>query len=146
MRLINKMILEDIYAYGHENISCIHSSTIELTKDQNVTKRGTCILGIKATKSCFDLNEETKKKIKHGNKLTIKIKVDNEIDTFYGYGHPNLTLLNPNEMVFRKSDYICDRTVLIRCSKASRDLNNKLIDKIKVSNKQFLIQFLDDGV
>ena len=49
-------------------------------------------------------------------------------------------------MVFRKSDYICDRTVLIRCSKASRDLNNKLIDKIKISNKQFLIQFLDDGV
>ena len=140
------MILEEIYAFGHENISCIHSSTIELTKDQNVTKKGTCILGLKATKGCSDLNEETKKAIRYGKKITIKIKVDNEYDTFYGFGHPNLNLLNPNEMVFRKSDFICDRTVLIRCSKASRDLKNALIDKIKVSNKQFLIQFLDDEV
>lgn len=138
------MILEEIIAFGHENIRCIHSSTIELTKDQNITKRGTCILGIKATKGCLDLNKETKKRIRLGRKLTIKIKVDDEWDTFYGYGHPNLKLLNPNEMVFRKSDYICERTVLIRCSKASRDINSKLIEKIKVSNKQFLIQFLDN--
>ena len=138
------MILEEILAYGHENISCTHSSTIELTKDQKVTKRGTCILGIKATKGCSDLKEETKTIIRCGKKLTIKIKLDNFIDIFYGYGHPNLRLLNSNEMVFRKSDYICDRTVLIKCSKASRDLNNDLKDKIKVSNKQFLIQFIDD--
>jgi hypothetical protein len=138
------MILEEIFAYGHENISCIHSSTIELTKDPNVTKRGTCILGIKATKACRDLKEVTKNKIREGKKFTILIKVDNETEMFYGYGHTNLKLLNSNEMVFRKSDFICDRTVLIRCSKASNDLSKSLIDQIKDSNKRFLIQILDD--
>jgi hypothetical protein len=138
------MILEEIFAYGHENISCIHSSTIELTKDAHITKRGTCILGINATKACIDLNDLTKKKIKNGNKLTIIINIDNEREMFYGYGNPNLTLVNKNDMVFRKSNFICDRTVLIRCSKASNDLNKNLINKIKVSNKQFSIQFIDD--
>ncbi|TFG16486.1 MAG: DUF371 domain-containing protein [Promethearchaeota archaeon] len=140
------MILEEIFAYGHKNISCIHSSTIELTKDHSVTKRGSCILGIKATKACSDLNEKTKKRIRDGKKLTIVIKLENQIDTFYGYGHSCLKLLNTNEMVFRKSDYICDRTVLILCSKASNELNRPLIEKIKGSKKKFLVQFLDDNV
>ena len=138
------MLLEEIFACGHENISCIHSSTIELTKDSHITKRGTCILGINATKACIDLNDLTKKKIKNGNKLTIIINIDNESEMFYGYGNPNLTLVNKNDMVFRKSNFICDRTVLIRCTKASNDLNKNLINKIKVSNKQFSIQFIDD--
>jgi len=138
------MILEEIFAYGHKNISCVHSSTIELTKDHSVTKRGSCILGIKATKACIDLNEKTKKRIRDGKKLTIVIKLENQIDTFYGYGHSSLKLLNVNEMVFRKSDYICDRTVLIRCSKASNELNRPLIEKIKGSKKKFIVHFLDD--
>ena len=138
------MILEQIYSYGHENISCSHKSTIEITKDLYITEKGTCILGIKATKACFDLNNKIKKKIKEGKKLYITIRVDDLYDTFYGYGHPNLTLLNDHEMVFRKSDYICDRTVLIRCSKASNDLKKELVEKIQDSKKRFLITFTEN--
>jgi hypothetical protein len=138
------MILEEIYAYGHENISCSHSSTIELTKDPYLTKRGTCILGIKATKACSDLNEITKDKIRHGKRLSILIKIDDVCEEFYGFGHANLKLLNNKDMVFRKSNFICDRTVLIGCSKASGDLNKELINKIRNSKKRFLIIFSDN--
>jgi hypothetical protein len=139
------MILEEIFAFGHKNISCSHSSTIELTKDSYVTNKGNCILGLKATIACSDLKENTKKKIRNGEKITIVIKVDNKIERFHGYGNKNLKLLNENEMVFRKSDFICDRTVLIKCSKASNDLNREIINKIRNNNKRFLILFIEDN-
>ena len=56
-------ILDEISAFGHENILCTHKTTIELTKDEFVSKKGNCILGIKASKSCSDLNTELKNQI-----------------------------------------------------------------------------------
>jgi len=138
------MILEKIFAYGHENISCTHHSTIEITKESSITQKGTCILGVKATKACYDLNDAIKKKIRQGMRFLVIIKIDEICDSFYGYGDPNLTLLNDHEMVFRKSNFICDRTVLIRCSKASNELNSKLINKIKDQKRRFSILFTND--
>lgn len=137
------IILEKIEAFGHENIRCSHSSTIEITKDTFLTAKGTCILGINATKACFDLSPKVKEKIQNGNRFNIIIKVDNLIETFYGSGHKDLTLFSKKDMVFRKSDFICDRTVLINCSKASFDLNRNLIEKINTSDKKFSIIFCE---
>jgi len=35
-------ILEKIVAFGHVNVSCIHKSTIEITKEDYLTYKGTC--------------------------------------------------------------------------------------------------------
>ena len=136
------MILEKIYAYGHENILCTHKTTIELTKDNYVSEKGNCILGIKASKSCFDLNSNLKKIIKSGNvKVKVIISVDNIADSFFGFGNKDLTLLNKKDIVFRLSEYICDRTVLIKCTKSSQDLNRKLVNKLKSPHIKFHVIF-----
>ena len=135
------MILEKISAYGHENILCTHKTTIELTKENSITKRGNCILGIKATKSCIDLNPILKKYIKKEKKIKVSIKVENLTDSFYGFGNKYLTLLDNKDLVFRKSDYICDRTVLINCSKSSNNLSRKLIKKLKNPTIKFSVIF-----
>jgi len=134
-------ILEKISAFGHENIQCTHSTTIEITKDSFLTNKGTCILGIKSSKACFDLNSKVKEKIKLGKKFTIVIKVGNYSDTFNGYGHQDLTLSSKKDMVFRKSEFICDRTVLINCSKSSNELNRQLIEKLNTTKKKVSIIF-----
>lgn len=134
-------ILEKIDVYGHENITCTHGSTIEITKDNYITKRGNCIIGINASKSCDNLNIDLKKRIKNGKKIKVYIKTEELSDFFYGYGNRKLTLINKKEMVFRKSNFICDRTVLINCSKSSNELNRKLIDKLKIPGKKFHIVF-----
>ena len=55
------------------------------------------------------------------------------------------SLTHEKDMVFRKSNYICNRTVLINCSKASSELNRDLIDKLKKTDKKFTLLFeLDD--
>jgi len=37
------IILDSINAIGHPFIKCTHSTTIDLTKDDYLTKEGTCI-------------------------------------------------------------------------------------------------------
>ena len=44
-------IIDTIDIMGHPFIQCIHNTTIEITKDNYLTKKGTCILGIKASKA-----------------------------------------------------------------------------------------------
>ena len=134
-------ILEEIEIYGHENVLCTHNTTIEITKDMHLTKNGNCILGIHATKACYDLNSNLKKKLQERNKVRISIHVDDLTDTFYGYGSSSLKLSSEKDMVFRKSDYICERTVLIKCTKSSSDLNRDLVNKLTTPGKKFSITF-----
>ncbi|MFW9901818.1 MAG: DUF371 domain-containing protein [Candidatus Thorarchaeota archaeon] len=135
------VILETITAYGHENILCTHSTTIEITKEKSLTKKGNCIIGIGASKACYDLNNNLKTKIKNGTKFKITLKIENLQDSFYGFGNKELKLLDKNDMVFRKSNFICDRTVLINCSKSSYEINRELIDKLKISGSKLSIIF-----
>ena len=132
-------IIERIQARGHENILSTHRTTIEITKDKNLTKRGDCIIGINASKACNDLTEELKILIKNGTKFKIILKADEMQDYFYGYGNRNLRLLDKNDMVFRKSDFICDRTVLINCSKSSVEINRDLTKTLRNPNSKLSI-------
>lgn len=134
-------ILDTINATGHPFIQCSHSTTIELTKEDYLTKKGNCILGIKASKACFDLIPELKRKILNGDKIEVIIKADDIFDSFYGYGSKSLTLLSKKDMVFRKSNFTCDKTVLINCTKSSIDLNRSLIKKLTNFDQQISIDF-----
>ena len=139
-------VLDSINATGHMLIQCTHTTTIELTKDDYLTKKGTCILGIKASKACYDLTPGLKRKIMAGEKIDVVIKVGDIVDQFYGYGSKNLTLLSKKDLVFRKSNFVCDRTILIKCTKSSSDLNRNLIKKLTNSKNQISIIFNGNDV
>lgn len=139
-------IIDTIEIMGHPFIQCIHNTTIELTKDNYLTKKGTCILGIKASKACYDLNPLLKKKIRNGAKIDVIIKVDEICDSFCGYGNKKLTLLSKKDIVFRKSDFICDRTILVNCTKSSNELSRNIIKRLVNPKKQFSILFKVNGV
>ena len=135
------VILETVTAYGHENILCTHNTTIEITKERSLTKKGNCIMGINASKGCFDLNQNLKKKIKDENKIKITLKLEDLQDSFIGFGSKDLRLLDKNDMVFRKSNFICDRTVLINCTKSSNEINPELIEKLRKPDVKLSIIF-----
>ena len=98
-------------------------------------------MGINATKSCIDLSPALKKKIKNGEKINVFIKTENLTDSFHGYGNSNLTLTSEIDMVFRKSDYTCGRTILINCTKSSNELNKELVMKLMRKNVKLTIIF-----
>ena len=124
-------IKEEIIAYGHKNIKALHESTMEITKDEFLTEKGDCIIGVKANKSCSELNEEFKIALKSGAKVKITIECENEKDEFFGFGSPALKLTDNRSIVIRKSDYIDERTAIILADKAAKDLKRSLIEKLR---------------
>jgi hypothetical protein len=134
-------IKEEFYAYGHELIQATHKTTLEITKDDHLTKRGNCIIAIKSEKACADLSPELKKIIKKdGSKVIIKIYVNNFEEIIEAEGSSKLILTSKNSIVIRKSDYIDERTLAIRANKASADLDRNLIKCLRSANSKVKIE------
>ncbi|MCS7097212.1 MAG: DUF371 domain-containing protein [Candidatus Methanomethylicia archaeon] len=121
------MLVEEIIAYGHPNIRAIHRSTIEITKESYLTKRGDCIIGIRSNKACADISEDFKKALRNRIMVKVLIKSGDFEDIIIGYGHPGLLLTDNTSIVIRRSNYVCHRTLLINSNKAAYNLNRNLI-------------------
>jgi hypothetical protein len=127
-----KRITETITAYGHPNILATHETTLEITKHFELTRRGNCIVAVKANKALADLAPKFKEAAKNENaKILITIKADGLYETICAYGNPKLTLTHKTDIVIRRSNYVCPRTLAIKANKAARDLQRKLIQKLR---------------
>jgi len=108
---------------GHKNILSLHQKTLEITKDDELTSNGDCIVGVSANISCVDLPEKMKKKIRNPKtKITFSIRVDNKKFTIQGNGSKKLSLKHTKDIVLRKSAFTCSRTIAINCDNASSDI------------------------
>jgi uncharacterized protein len=126
------LITEEIIFKGHTNVQSLHSRTIEITKDKDLTLNGDCIIGVNANKSCRDLSTEIKEKIKKNNSLIeIEIIVEPYSFVIKGNGNDNLLLSNHEDIVLRKSKFICDRTLSINCDFSSLDIPRNIINILK---------------
>ena len=128
------------WVYGHPNIKATHRSTIEFTKDPFCTPRGDCILGVKASKSVADLNEELKAEIRKGRKVWVRISCGGFTDELYGFGSRKLELKDPRSMVIRKSGFIDSRTLLINANKSAKDIDRKLVRKMMDPRSRALVE------
>lgn len=123
---------ENIMAWGHENIQVIHPSTLMFTKEKHLSKTGDCIVGVASDKAVTDLNQKFKDALRKPNaKLTITIEAGGLTEQINAYGSPKLILNHPTDIVIRKSDYICNRTLAIRADKSANDLPRELAEKLK---------------
>ncbi len=117
---------------GHENIRSNHQKTIEITKESNLTPQGDCIVGVNATSSCADLPQELKDKLRiSDSKVTFSINVGENEFVLKGKGHPNLILTHSEDIVIRKSDFICPRTLAVNCDKASNLLPREMVSLLQ---------------
>jgi hypothetical protein len=124
-------ITEVIIANGHENVLSTNKTTLEITKETHLTKKGNCILAVSANKGLADLTSEFKEALRKDNaRLTVTIETGNIIEIVKASGNPQLILTHPTDMVIRKSSYICDRTLAIQADKAAVDVSRKLVEKL----------------
>jgi len=113
---------------GHENIRSLHKNTIEITKESALTPSGDCIIGINAKYGCSEIPSKIKEKLKDPNSRVIfSIIVNDYIFKIKGTGHRDLICSDPNDIVLRKSDYVCPRTLAVNCDKASDSIPRELI-------------------
>jgi hypothetical protein len=131
---------EVVLARGHINIRASHGATLEFTKDVHLSKTGNCIIAVGTDKGVADLSFQFKETLRRPDaQLAILIEAGNMSEQVNASGSPRLTLAHLSDLVVRKSDYICSRTLAIRADKAARDLSRKFVQALKDPQQQVKI-------
>ena len=122
----------EIEFFGHENIRSTHKKTLEITKEKELTIRGDCIVGVNASASCHDIPQHIKEKLRDpDSEVRFSIMVQDHEFVIVGKGHKDLTLTHKEDIVIRKSDFVCPRTLAVRCDKASDILPREMVQLLQ---------------
>jgi hypothetical protein len=133
--------MEMVIARGHENITSKHKTTIEITKDEEISLRADCVVGVKADKSLVDFSEEFKKKARDRNSIIRAVlRAGGLQEEIVGRGHPNLTFSHKTDIVIRKSNYVCPRTLMINADKSSKELDRRLVKLLKNRDQKIVLE------
>ncbi len=117
---------------GHKHVLSLHEKTLEITKEENLTPKGDCILGVNSSMACIDIPEKMKIKIQNPKSI-IKFTINVGEFSFQikGQGSEKLTLKHVSDIVLRKSAFTCSRTIAINCDKASSDIPRDLVSLLQ---------------
>ena len=141
-------VVEEFLARGHPNITAKHPSTLEITKQDKLTKNGDCIIAVEATKGLWELSETFRRTCADDNsKIRLEVSAHGIVDVVYGKGNAMLTLNHPDEIVVRKSSYVSDRTLMIAANKAAGDLKRRLVTALRSLDTLVVIRIVvENGV
>ncbi len=132
--------METLTAWGHENVLSLHATTVEVTMEQRLTKKGDCIIGVGADTGLVDLSDEFKTAARSEDaEIKVTFKAGDVTETVTGRGHPDLTFTHKTDMVIRKSDFMCPRTLMIHADKSSAELDRKLINLLADRNQKLIV-------
>ena len=113
---------------GHKNTLSKHKTTLEFTRDEDLTLKGDCILGVNANKNFSEIKNSISS-LKDGNKIIVNIISLGKNSKYQDIlsGHYNGTFESNKEMVIRKSDFKDKRTLMINSNKAAIDVDRKIV-------------------
>lgn len=125
-------VMDYLDARGHPLIVATHPTTFEVTKNSWLTSRGSCIIGVKASKAALELSEDFKRMASmDGSRIKVVLEVDGVREEAHGVGCSKLGFTDGGSLVARKSVYTCGRTLMIRSDKAAVELSRSLISMLK---------------
>jgi uncharacterized protein len=128
------MFSDTIHAKGHHNILATHKTTLQITKDDQISKRADCIVAVSADKSLSDLASDVKTALSsNAAKTRLTIQAGHMSEVITGFGSAALTLSDADDMVIRKSAFVSGRTLMIGADKAARDLDRSFVEKLRKS-------------
>lgn len=123
---------EVIYCRGHRNVTARHPTTLEITTEDRLTPQGDCIIGIGAGRGLPGLSAHFRSLLAGDDAELVTLLLCGGLEvTIHSYGSGAMTLDHPSDLVWRKSSYVCGRTVGIRSDIASSDLPREMIDLLK---------------
>ncbi len=137
------MFIFDVVARGHENIRAEHKTTLEVTKEKDLSPRGDCIIGVDANISASEIPDKAKEILKLGAKAEVEILLPDYglKDELVGFGSEGLTFRHDTDIVIRKSRFVCGRTVLISSNKAAKDINREIVELLKDKKTEVILRF-----
>ena len=119
-------------AFGHENIIGDHKTTLELTSESFLTKRGTCIIGINSDMTLDRFDDDIKLlATSQDTEIQLTISIDGHTTVITGHGSTGLTYSNNVSMVVRTSSFECPRTLMVGADKAASDIDREIITLLR---------------
>lgn len=121
---------EELLARGNPNIEAKHEKTMAITCNEKVSRRGDCFIGVEASKNLADFSADFKK-LALNEKAIISMNIGIEgLDEgiiVEGRGHSSLSYSHPEDIVVRKSGFVCPKTVMVYADKAVGDLPRSFV-------------------
>jgi uncharacterized protein len=130
------MLKEVIHGRGHPHVTGTHRSTFEVTRDPEISTAADCIIAVGADKGAASLGETFKNAAASDDAfITCTIEAGGLRDTVTGWGSKDMTFTVEDSMVFRVSNYVCGRTVMIYADKPAARLDRRLVKALAEGNK-----------
>ncbi len=121
-----------VRARGHPLVQGTHPTTFEVTRDETLTLSGDCIIGIAADKGAADLNPDLKALLLDDRAvLTTRLVAGGQTVVVRSRGSAAFTLDHPADLVWRRSDFISDRTVGIHSDHVAAALPREFIEALR---------------
>ncbi len=125
-------ITEVIRCRGHENVRALHKSTFEITKETELSPKGDCIIAVGADKGAADLSPEFRELMRRsGTRLTAVFSAGGISATVSADGGEGICLTHPTDLVWRRSSFVCPRTIGIFSDSTAAQLPRELIEVLK---------------
>jgi hypothetical protein len=127
---------EIIRCRGHPLVLGTHPTTFEVTCENHLTKNGNCIIGIAADRGCAGLSPEFKSVLAHDDAVLITRLECGGVAAHVRSGGSSQFLLNhPTDLVWRKSTFVCGRTIGIRSDHVAVTLSMELVRNLKAGEE-----------
>ena len=122
---------EYIHCRGHPLVIGTHPTTFEVTRENHLTANGNCIIGIAADKGCAGLSSAFRKVLAHNDAvLTTRLECGGSSVAIVSRGSARMTLDHRTDMVWRRSMFVCGRTIGIMSDRVAKNLPRDLIDNL----------------
>jgi len=120
-----------VEASGHPNVTARHPSTFEVTRESGIGAGATCVIGVGSAVGARHLPRSFKSYLRNGGTVRVVLVAGGVRDEVTGKGDPRMSFEDPTGMVFRRSDYVDGRTVLVNCDKGAGDLSRELVERLR---------------
>lgn len=119
---------EIVRCRGHPLVLGTHPTTFEVTKEDHLTANGNCIIGIAADKGCAGLSLAFRRALARDDAvLHTRLECNGVVAEIVSHGSATMTLDHPTDMVWRKSPFVCKRTIGILSDRVARTLPKELV-------------------
>ncbi len=130
---------ETIRCRGHSLILGTHPTTFEITTEKHLTCQGNCIIGVDADKGCEGLSAAFKDVLARDSAELVTHLSCNGIEvTVHSKGSSKFTLSHPTDLVWRRSTFVCPRTIGILSDQVAATLAEELIAALKTGAEMVL--------
>jgi hypothetical protein len=125
-------LTERIRCQGHPLVRATHPTTFEVTAEGHLTREGDCIIGIAAEKGAAGLSAMFRQALADDRAVLVtRLSAGGFSVEVRGRGSSRMTLAHSTDLVWRRSSFVCPRTVAVLCDRTAATLPRDLVAALR---------------